>query len=327
MKRFAILCSGGDSQGMNICIKAFVNTCTTHGIVPIGVRRGYQGLIDNDMIFLDNSMVENIQGLGGTILKVSRSEEFRTPSGLNKAVRNLQKNAIDALVIIGGNGTFNGAINLMAKGVKVIALPGTIDNDLYYTDRTLGFDTAVNNAVRNVDDMMQTMDANSRGMVVRVMGRDCGDIALYTAVGSMANSLATRELGTSLMDIVNDVQVSLRNGDISPLIIISENCDFGVKEVEKALRSSLGIDTRSTDLGYIQRGGAPTIFDRMFGMNMGIMAVELLEKDINGVAVGMRNNELFYTSLASCLNEKREFDYELYEKLRKMHNIDGTITE
>ncbi len=327
MKRYAILCSGGDSQGMNICIKAFVNTCTTHGIVPIGIRRGYQGLIENDMIFLDDSMVENIQGLGGTILKVSRSEEFRTPSGLNKAVRNLQKNAIDAVVIIGGNGTYNGAVNLIAKGVKVIALPGTIDNDLYYTERTLGFDTAVNNAVRNVDDMMQTMDANSRGMVVRVMGRDCGDIALYTAVGAMANSVATRELGTTVEDIVNDVQVSLNHGDVSPLIIISENCEFGIKEVEKALRNNLGIDTRSTDLGYIQRGGAPTIFDRMFGMNLGIMSVELLEKDIYGVAIGMKNNDLFYTPLDSCLNAKRTFDFDLYDKLRKMHNIDGTIAE
>ncbi len=319
MKRYAILCSGGDSQGMNICIKAFVNTCTTHGIIPIGIKRGYQGLIDNDMIFLDEKMVENIQGLGGTILKVSRSEEFRTPTGLNKAIRNLQKNAIDAVVIIGGNGTFNGAVNLMAKGIKVVAIPGTIDNDLYYTERTLGFDTAVNNAVRNVDDMMQTMDANSRGMVVRVMGRDCGDIALYTAIGAMANSVATRELNTTVDDIVADVKISLDNGDVSPLVIISENLDYGIKEVEKALRKNLKIDTRSTDLGYIQRGGAPTIFDRMFGMNLGIMAVEVLEQNISGVALGIKNNDMFYTPLDNCLNARREFDMDLYYKLKKMH--------
>jgi len=319
MKRYAILCSGGDSQGMNICIKAFVNTCTTHGIIPIGIKRGYQGLIDNDMMFLDEKMVENIQGLGGTILKVSRSDEFRTPTGLDKAVRNLKKNAIDAVVVIGGNGTFNGAVNLVAKGIKVIAIPGTIDNDLYYTERTLGFDTAVNNAVRNVDDMMQTMDANSRGMIVRVMGRDCGDIALYTAVGSMANSVATRELNTSIDDIVSDVKQSLDNGDVSPLVIISENLDYGTKEVEKALRKNLKIDTRSTDLGYIQRGGAPTIFDRMFGMNLGIMAVEVLEQNISGVALGIKNNEMFYTPIDLCLNTKREFDMDLYHKLMKMH--------
>ena len=305
MKRYAILCSGGDSQGMNICIKAFVNTCSTHG-----------------MIFLDDSMVENIQGFGGTILKVSRSEEFRTTAGLNKAVRNLEKNAIDGVVVIGGNGSFNGAVNLMAKGIKVIAIPGTIDNDLYYTERTLGFDTAVNNAVRNVDDMMQTMDANSRGMVVRVMGRDCGDIALYTAIGSMANAVATRELGTTIDDLVNDVRISLLNGDNSPLVIVSENCNYGIKEVETALRKTLGIDTRSTDLGYIQRGGAPTIFDRIFGMNMGIMAVELLEQDIHGMAIGTKSNELFYTPLGDCLNASRPFEMDLYDKLRKMHNLD-----
>ena len=322
MKRYAILCSGGDSQGMNICIKAFVNTCSTHGIIPIGIKRGYQGLIENDMIFLDDKMVENIQGLGGTILKVSRSDEFRTQAGLNKAVRNLQKNAIDGVVVIGGNGTFNGAVNLMAKGIKVIAIPGTIDNDLYYTERTLGFDTAVNNAVKNVDDMMQTMDANSRGMIVRVMGRDCGDIALYTAVGSMANALATRELGTTVEDLVDDVRISLLNGDESPLVIVSENCPFGIKEVEKALRANLGIDTRSTDLGYIQRGGAPTIFDRIFGMNLGIMAVECLSQGIDGVALGIKHNDLFYMPLGEVLNIDRPFDTDLYDKLRKMHNLD-----
>ncbi len=321
MKRYAILCSGGDSQGMNICIKAFVNTCATHDIIPIGIRRGYQGLIENDMIFLDGSMVENIQGLGGTILKVSRSAEFRTQAGLDKAVRNLKKNGIDGVVVIGGNGSFNGAVNLAAKGINVIAIPGTIDNDLYYTERTLGFDTAVNNAVRNVDDMMQTMDANSRGMIVKVMGRDSGDIALYTAVCSMANSLATKELGTTIDDIVEDVRTSINNGDVSPLIIMSENCDFDLKDVEKALRKDLGIDTRSTDLGYIQRGGTPTMFDRMFGMNMGIMSVELLMQDISGVAIGIKNNELFYTPLDTCLNARREFDTKLYNALRTMHNI------
>ena len=322
MKRYAILCSGGDSQGMNICIKAFVNTCNSHGIIPIGIKRGYQGLIDNDMIFLDEHIVENIQCLGGTILKVSRSEEFRTPTGLDKAIRNLKKNEIDGLVVIGGNGSYNGAVNLYAKGVKLIAIPGTIDNDLYYTERTLGFDTAVNNAIANIDAMMQTMEANSRGMIVKVMGRDCGDIALYTAVGCMANSLATAELGTTIEDIVRDVKTCLDNGVTSPLVVVSENCDYELKDVERALRQSLKIYTRSTELGYIQRGGAPSIFDRMLGMNMGIMAVECLEAGVSGVALGIRNNDLFYTPIDTCLSARREFDRDLYNKLRKMHNLD-----
>jgi len=320
MKKIAILTSGGDSQGMNICINAFANTCKSHGIIPIGIRRGYQGLIENDMIFLDDTVIKNIQGLGGSVLKVSRSEEFRTNAGLEKAARNLNKNGIDALVVIGGNGSIAGSINLLKYGIKVIAIPGTIDNDLYYTDRSLGFDTAVNNAVKAIDDMMQTMDANNRGMIVTVMGRNCGDIALYSAVGSMASAMGARELGTTIEEIVSDVKVCLDAGDTSPLVILSENLEYTAKDVEKAIRRNLKIDTRATELGYIQRGGSPSIFDRMYGMNMGIWAVELLQEGVYNVALGMKNNEMVYVPLESCLNIPRPFEVELYNKLKKMHN-------
>ena len=320
MKKIAILTSGGDSQGMNMCIKAFANTCKSHGIIPIGIRRGYQGLIENDMIFLDDIITENIQGLGGSVLKVSRSDEFRTNAGLEKASRNLKKNEIDALIVIGGNGSLAGAINLLKYGIKVIGIPGTIDNDLYYTDKSLGFDTAVNNSVKSINDMMQTMEANNRGMVVTVMGRNCGDIALYTAVGTMASSLATKELGTTIEDIVEDVRVCMNAGDTSPLVILSENCEYSAKDVEKEIRRKLKIDTRSTELGYIQRGGYPTIFDRMYGLNMGIWAVELLEEGKYNIALGMKNNNMMYVPLDTCLNVNRPFEVDLYEQLRNMHN-------
>ena len=321
MERIAILCSGGDCQGMNTCIKAFVNTCTARGITPIGVVKGYQGLIDDSFIFLTNEMVENIDGIGGTILKVSRSEEFRTPIGLDKAVRNLNKNKIDGLVIIGGNGSFNGAVNLVLKGINVVAIPGTIDNDLFYSEKSLGFDTAVNNSVKAIDDIMQSVSSNDRGFVIEVMGRNCGDIALHTAIGVGAHSLACAELNSTLKDIVADIKHCMKNGVTSPIVVISENCDFSIKDVEKALNNNLKIETRSTALGYIQRGGSPSICDRMLAIRFAITAVKSLQEGKVGIALGLKNNEVEIFDLIEAVKVEQDFDRELYRQLRELHNI------
>ncbi len=321
MKTIAILCSGGDSQGMNACIKAFVNTCTSHDIVPLGIRRGYQGLVENDMIFLDRRSVENIEMLGGTILKVSRSEEFKTPAGIEKSVRNLKKNNVDALVVLGGNGSYQGVLNLIAKDVKVIAIPATIDNDLFYTDRCMGFDSAVNNAVNSVDNIMQTITANDRGMIVRAMGRNCGDIALFTAVSVCAHSLATKELGTTIDDIVEDVKFCLDNGVKSPLVVLSENLDYGLPEVEHAIKRDLKIDTRSAELGYIQRGGSPSVNDRLLAIQFGILSVSLLMQGRHGLALGIDDEKIFSMPVENAVNVPQKFDLELYESLRTLHNL------
>ena len=182
MKRIAVLCSGGDSQGMNACIKAIVDTCTSNNVTVLGINRGYQGLIENDTKELTKFDVANIETIAGSIIKTSRSAEFMTEAGFRKAIDNLKKNDIEGLIVIGGNGSFRGCRDLVNAGVNVIGIPGTIDNDLFYTERALGFDTAVQQAVNTVTDIKQTMYANSRAVVFKCMGRHCGDIAVARAV-------------------------------------------------------------------------------------------------------------------------------------------------
>lgn len=321
MERIGILCSGGDSQGMNTCIKAIVNCCTAKNIIPIGISRGYQGLIDNDMFFLTREMVENIDIIGGSILKVSRSDEFLTENGLNKAVANLNKNLIDGLIILGGNGSFKGAENLVNKKIKLVAIPATIDNDLFYTERSLGFDTAVNNAVKAIDDILQSVSSNDRGMVVEVMGRNCGDIALYSALCVGASSVATKELKVGISQICEDVRKCISCGEKSPVVIISENVDFEVKDVELALQKKLKIDTRSTVLGYIQRGGAPSVFDRLLAIRFGTIAVESLLSNKFGIALGITGENIFAKNLKQANKAIQKFDYPLYDSLKQLHNL------
>ncbi len=321
MERIGIICSGGDSQGMNACLKTIVRICETHNILPIGIYRGYAGLIENDMCFLNHDMVENIDNLGGAFIKVSRSKEFTTSAGLKKAVSNLVKNKIEGLIILGGNGSFKGAEKLAQSGIKVVCIPATIDNDLFYTERSLGFDTAVNNAVNAIDNIRQTISATNRGYVVEVMGRECGDVALNTAVATCAHSLACKELGTTLNDIVKDVKHVMSYGITSPVVVVSENCDFTIEDVEKALQKTLKIDTRSSVLGYLQRGGAPSVLDRILAINFGITAVELLISGEYNLALGVKENRVFSIPLSTANKVKQNFDYTSVKKLRKLYNL------
>lgn len=322
MERIAIICSGGDCQGMNACIKTIVRTCETHNIIPIAVNRGYAGLIENDMSFLNHDMVENIDNLGGAFIKVSRSKEFTTPAGLKKAVANLKKNKIDGVIILGGNGSFKGAENLVKHGINVIAIPATIDNDLFYTDRSLGFDTAVNNAVNAIDSIRQTISATDRGLVVEVMGRDCGAIALNTAFATCAHALACKELNTTIKDVVADVKKIMQYGITSPVVVVSENCDFRVADIQNALEKELKIVTRSSVLGYLLRGGAPSVLDRILAINFGITAVELLISGQYNLALGTNDNKVFACPLAQANKVKQHFDYASVKKLRKLYNLD-----
>lgn len=321
MERIAILTSGGDSPGMNACIKAVVNSCSSHNIICIGINNGYQGLIDNDMMFLNNDIVENIDFLGGSFLKVARSAEFATPEGLEKAVRNLNKNKIEGLIVIGGNGSFKGAEALVDAGVKVVGIPGTIDNDLFYTDKTLGFDTAVNNAVMAVDNIRQSIASNNRGFVVETMGRNCGDIALHTAVATCAHSVAIKELDITIKDIVSDVTACMKAGVESPIVVISENVDYSVADVEKALQNSLGIETRGTALGYIVRGGAPSVGDRVLAIQWGITAVELLLNGKSNIALGVDDDKVIMATLHEANTAKQVLDLQNYYNLRTLHNL------
>lgn len=322
MKRIGILCSGGDSQGMNTATKIIVNMCSIYGLEVMGIKRGYQGLLEEDMEILTNEDVQNIANLGGSYLKVSRSKEFATSAGTKKAVAILNKHNISVLIIIGGNGSYRGALALNKLGVKVIALPGTIDNDLFYTERTLGFDTAVNNAVRAIDDIRQTMEANDRAIVLEVMGRECGDIALHTAVAVQAHSVALPETKTTINDIVDDVHKVLKSGVTkSPIVVVSEAVQFGVQEVEQQLQKQLKITTRGMNLSYLLRGGSPSVMDRTFATQLGILCVELINSNQTGVALGMENNQLFAMDLEKAVTMPKDFDFELYGRLRDLYKL------
>lgn len=321
MERIAILCSGGDAQGMNTCIKTIVKICESHGVLPIAVNRGFQGLIENDFSFLNHEMVANIDNLGGCFIKVSRCDDFRTSEGIRRGVNNLIKNKIDGLIVVGGNGSFKGVEQLCKHGIKCIAIPATIDNDLFYTDNSLGFDTAVNNNVSAIENIRQTMLANNRALVVEVMGRDCGSIALSTAFAVSAHSVATKELRRTQKDIIKDVRQVTEFGIVSPVVVVSERQNFSVQDVADEIEKQLGIETRACVLGYIQRGGMPSMTDRTLAIKWGISSVEMLLSGRYGLALGIKNGNQIAIDIADANNTKQVFDIEMYNALRKLYNL------
>ena len=322
MERIAVLCSGGDSQGMNTCIKTIVKICESHGIVPIAVNRGFQGLIENDFSFLNHEMVANIDNLGGCYIKTSRCKEFETSVGIKKGVKNLQKNKIDGLIVIGGNGSFKGVEELVNEGVKCIAIPATIDNDLFYTDNSLGFDTAVNNCVNAIENIRQSMLANDRALVVEVMGRDCGNIALTTAFVTASHSVSTKELKRSVKDIVKDIRKVVSFGIKSPVVVMSEHLPYTVDEVGSEITKQLGIETRTAILGYIQRGGAPSVTDKLLAIKWGIESVEMLLAGKSGYALAVKGNNVFATTIQEANRVKQNFPIDTYKNLRKLYNLE-----
>ena len=321
MKKIAVLCSGGDCQGMNACIKAIVDTCHANNLTVVGINRGYQGLIENDIRILENYDVANIETIAGSIIKTSRSSEFMTEPGFRKAIDNLKLNDIEGLIVIGGNGSFRGCRDLVNAGVNVIGIPGTIDNDLFYTERSLGFDTAVQHAVDTVTAIKQTMYANGRASVFKCMGRHCGDIALHTAVAVEADSLAVNEIEYSVEQIVSDVRNALSHGNTSPIVMLSEGCKLDMDEIVYEIQSQLHLTTRGIELGYIQRGGAPTYYDRMLAVRWGVLAVQLLMQDMTNLALGIKNDKIFSTPLIEVEYVLQEFRIDMVNDLRTLHAL------
>ena len=321
MKKIAILCSGGDCQAMNACIKAVADTCHSNGIELIGINRGYQGLIENDIRPLRKIDVANIETIAGAIIKTSRSPEFMTEAGFKKAIDNLKLNGIEGLIVIGGNGSFRGCRDLVHAGVNVIGIPGTIDNDLFYTERSLGFDTAVQQAVNSVTDIKQTMYANDRAVVFKCMGRHCGDIALHTAVAVEADALAVKEIEYSIPQIIEDVRNSMKHGVTSPVVMLSEGCMLDMEEIVYELQTQLNISARGIELGYVQRGGEPTYYDRMLGVRWGVLAVQLLMQDMTNLALGVKNDQIFSVPLIEVEHVLQEFRIDMVNDLRTLHAL------
>lgn len=310
MKKIALLTSGGDAPGMNACIRAIVRSGENSGYAVVGVLRGYQGLIEGAFQQLVGEDVENIISLGGTILKTSRSEEFMTEKGFNAAIKNIKKEKIDCLVVLGGDGSMKGAKKLMDAGVNVVCVPCTIDNDIAYTPLTIGFDTAVNTVTEMLGKIRDTSSSHDRVCVVEVMGRHSGDIALYGGVSAGAEVILVPEVEFQLNSVCERVKRCMSIGDRCVLVVAAEGVDRA-ENIAVQLKQGLGVDVKSVDLGYVQRGGNPTANDRVFATRLGVGAVEEINNQNYGIALGGDNFKIKSTKLTEIFNAKNNFDKKL----------------
>ena len=317
MKNIAVLTSGGDAPGMNAAIRAVVRMGINSGFDVFGVRKGFRGLINGDFEKMNESSVSDIIQRGGTILQTARSEEFKTEEGQDKAVKMAKIFDIEGLVVIGGDGSFAGAKKLSEKGVACIGVPGTIDNDLAYTDYSIGFDTAVNNVLDAINRIRDTSSSHERASIIEVMGRNSGDIALYAGLAGGAEGIIVPEMGFELDDICRLLIERKNKGKLHSIIILAEGAG-DAKQLEQQIMENVDIEVRSTILGYIQRGGSTTAFDRILASRLGARAVELLAEGKSSRVVGIRDNKLIDMDIAEALSMKKVFPRELYELAIKL---------
>jgi 6-phosphofructokinase 1 len=311
MKTIGILTSGGDAPGMNAAIRAVVRMGLHKGLKVMGINRGYSGLINGEIFEMGRQSVSDIIHRGGTILKSARCAEFRTEEGRKKAANVLKVFGIDGLVVIGGDGSFTGARLLSEYGIAAIGIPGTIDNDLAYTDNTIGFDTALNTVLDAINKIRDTSSSHERVSVVEVMGRNCGDIALYAGIGGGAEEVIVPEKDYDLNDICKTILGGKLKGKMHNIIILAEGVG-GAKELAVKVEEITGIETRATILGHIQRGGSPSSFDRVLASRLGARAVELLIEGKSSRVVGIKGGKIIDEEINEALSLKSKFDEELY---------------
>jgi len=319
MKKIGVLTSGGDAPGMNACIRAVVRTGIYNGLEVYGIRSGYNGMIGNDFINLQSHDVSNIIQRGGTILKTARSKEFMTFSGREQAYKNLKEHGLDGLVAIGGNGTFTGAdIFIHEFDFPIIGVPGTIDNDLYGTDATIGYDTALNTVMEAVDKIRDTASSHDRLFFVEVMGRDAGFIALRSGIAGGAEDILIPETETHIDDLIAILEQGFRHNKKSSIIIVSEGDDAGgAFEVAAKVKEKYDhYDTRVTVLGHIQRGGSPTSFDRILSSTLGYEAVNALLAGRRGEMVGIINKDVMYTPFENAIKHNKSIRADLLKMAR-----------
>ncbi len=313
MKRIGILTSGGDAPGMNAVIRAAVRTAIVHGIEVIGIKRGYSGLITGEMFPLSRQDVSNIIGQGGSILESSRCAEFETEEGRKKAIATLLKNEIEGLILVGGDGTFRGGTLLAEESqVSIIGVPSTIDNDVYGTDFTIGFDTAVNFAVEAIDRIRDTARTFERVFFIEVMGHHTGFIALQAAVAGGAEGLVIPEVPLDIEGLCLKLQEGRQMGKKSAIVVVAEAQKPGYSfQIAQEVGNRTGFDTRVCILGHLQRGGSPTTADRILGSDLGTAAIEAIDQGMTGVMVGIVGGGLTYTPLADTWGKKKELDPRL----------------
>ena len=313
MRKIGVLTSGGDAPGMNAAIRAVTRYAIYKGLEVYGIERGYTGLINSEIKQMDRRAVSDIIQRGGTILKTSRSPEFTEVSYQKIAAENLEAYDIEGLVVIGGDGSFRGAKDLSDNfGIATVGIPGTIDNDLAYTDYTLGFDTAVNTALSAINNLRDTMTSHERVCIVEVMGRKCGDIALYAGLGGGAEVIIVPEVHNDIAQIAKSIAINKRKGKTSDIIVLAEGVCRAVELKQQLKDQGITSSIKTTELGYIQRGGAPTMQDRMLAAQFGVRAVDVLLEGKGSRVVGIRDNKIIDEDITAALGMERVFNKELY---------------
>ena len=315
MKTIGVLTSGGDAPGMNAAIRAVVRAGLDSGLKVMGIQRGYSGLINGEIFQMDRHSVSDIIHRGGTILRTARCEEFRTIEGRKRGASVLKVFGIDGLVVIGGDGSFTGAKLLSELGVSTVGIPGTIDNDLAYTDYTIGFDTAQNTVLDAINKLRDTSSSHERVSVVEVMGRNCGDIALYAGIAGGAEAIITPERELNEDDLFKTILEGKLKGRMHNLIMLAEGVG-GATQLAKKIEDVTGIESRATILGHIQRGGSPTAMDRVVASRMGHRAVEVLLEGKSSRVIGLRDGKIVDDDIIEALAMPRKVDEKLYDIAR-----------
>ena len=323
MKRIGVLTSGGDAPGMNAAIRAVVRTGISKGWEVMGIRNGYSGLLNNNMAAMGARDVGGIIQQGGTVLGSSRCPEFKTEEGRKKALRNLEKNGVEALVVIGGNGSQSGAHALSQMGFPVAGVASTIDNDLCGSEITIGVDTALDVALQAIDQLKVTASSHHRAFIVEVMGRDCGYLALMTGITGGAEYIVIPEFETDAEDVVNAIRTAYKLGKAHALIVVAEGAKYnahGLKTYFEKHHEKLGFDLRITTLGYMQRGGSPGAFDRLLATRLGAAATEYIAQGKFGMLAGLNKGQITPTPLAEVVATKKPLDLSLLQ-LSEVLNI------
>lgn len=312
MRKIGVLTSGGDAPGMNAAIRAVVRYGIYNNVNIVGINNGFCGLVAGEYKDMNLSSVADIIHRGGTVLGSARCKEFMEEEGYDKALKYIKYLGIEGLVVIGGNGSFKGALRLEESGVPTVCIPGTIDNDLPYTKYTLGFFTALTTVLESVEKIRDTSSSHNRSNVIQVMGRDCGDIALYAGLAGGAEMVIIPEIEYNIDEVCDKILQGRARGKKHSIIILAEGAG-DAKELSELIEKKTGIITRYSVLGYTQRGGAPSAFDRLIGSQMGAMSVELLNNSVRKRVVGVNGSGIFDMDLEEAMSIKKEFDYSTYE--------------
>ncbi len=318
MKKIAVLTSGGDAPGMNAAVRSVVRYALSQGVEVLGIHRGYHGLLHGEIEVLNRRSVSDIIDRGGTFLKTARCLEFKHEEVRAQAYEILKEKGVEGLVVVGGDGSFMGAYLLSKFGISTVGIPGTIDNDLPYTDYTIGFDTALNTILDSVRKLRDTSSSHERVSIVEVMGRNCGDLALYSALAGGAEAVIVPEYPFNREELCQRILDSKKNNKLHSLVILAEGAG-SAEELTKYIQEKIGLDTRATVLGHIQRGGIPTARDRVMASLMGKKAVDiLLKNDVCAKVVGIKDNLVFDMDIEEALKIEKKFDKDLYDLVNKL---------